>query len=93
MRELMFTVNFEVELRYFRTQDYLAEGDGNACCYGIQVEKYIGDEMTEEQDIGLVSESKEDVNKMISLLSSGFTTPFYLGEVVDEMVSKMDSKY
>ncbi|MCL2621299.1 MAG: DUF6514 family protein [Defluviitaleaceae bacterium] len=93
MRELMFTVNFEVELRYFRTQDYLAEGDGNVCCYGIQVEKYIGDEMTEEQDIGFVSESKEDVNKMICLLSRGFTTPFYLGEVVDEMVSKMDSKY
>ena len=93
MRELMFTVDFQGKLKYFRTQGYLTEGDGNVCCYGIQVEKYIGDEMTEEQDIGFVSESKEDVYEMLSLLSRSFTTPLDLGEAVDEMVSEMDSKY
>ncbi|MCL2235039.1 MAG: DUF6514 family protein [Defluviitaleaceae bacterium] len=83
MRELLFTANFQVNLRYFRTQSQLAEGDG-ACCYGIHVEKYVGDEITEERDVGFISQDKEYVANLLSNLAGGLVMPFALDEVLDD---------
>ncbi|MCL2854086.1 MAG: DUF6514 family protein [Defluviitaleaceae bacterium] len=83
MKELLFVSNFEVAVKYFRTQSRM-ESDG-ICCYGIYVEKYVGDELTEEGHSGFISENEGYVNCLLARLSEGLVMPSSLNEILDEI--------
>jgi len=85
LKQYVVSVSSEgFDLKYYQTTTQCE--DDFASFYGVFVEKYVNGSIEEEMDSGPISEDVSYVDEIINKLAENTVTPFFLNEIIDEIV-------